>query len=258
MEKRPKPDLIRSAYLTNEEFVPDSTWDYLDQLQDRLDTPNMANEWGCITAAGAFVHNLLCNSNVTPAQLDKVIGRTSDQPGDNNLVDMWHLDNGLNVQVYISETLRNRYHPYLRGEIGYDEYFAQYQKDRGPVHSAADRKLHRDYSENVRKPAYARLQARLQPYRESGRYTEPNREPSPELLIELVNQGKLVYFEKRVSETSSHALVAFRPRMDLPAFYFYPNLPRANDPSQGSFIGMLMDDTVNNMICDGAFRAISR
>jgi hypothetical protein len=258
MERNRGYDPIRSGYLESGQLVPEATWNYAEWLEELINTPDMASEWGCITATGAFVHNFMRPENrVTPAQVDRIIGRGPNDPGDDNLVDVWHLDNGLNIDAYLSRSVVEDFLPYLQGTMDFDEFFARFERDRGPVHSAADRKLFRDFNENVRKPAYAALETKLQPYRENGQYTEINQEPSPELLIQLVNQGKLVYVDQYTSDVAVHALVVFRPSMDHPAFYFYPDLSTQNG-GQGSFISMVTTDTLDSLMYDNTFRAVSR
>lgn len=255
MEKYSSGYPVSSAYFEAEFGMPESVRNYVNQLRQQVGTPDMTDGWGCTTAAAAFTHNLLLPSAVTPADVDRIVGREPNHPGNAQEINLWYLRQGLKLETYETEFSNRWMQPYLHDSISPQQFIQAYEHEFGHAKAARYRE-NLPYIEEVAKPAYLAAQAQAQPYLNNGQLSVGNGHPSPELLVELINQGKLVQVSQLTDTAIAHRLVIFRPRADRPGIYFDPVLPLAAD--EHSDIFALSTFTLDTIDYDSTFVAISQ
>jgi len=190
------------------------------------DLPTQTDEWGCVTATGAFIINRLTQANtVTPSVLDTRIGRDEDKPGDTNLLALEFLNFGLSIDSHAPfSPLDAPSKKLVHGEIDFDTYFKIFQEHYGNVTEENYHKL-REYYTNTFIPSSLAAETRFVEYEKSGQSVTHNESQISESLVEeMVNEGKYIFATETMDAGVVHAVAIFRPSTKLPALKFFPEV----------------------------------
>lgn len=188
--------------------------------------PTQTDEWGCVTATGAFIVNRLTQADiVTPSILDTRIGRNKEKPGDTSLLALEFLNSGLSIDSHAPfSPLDAPSQQLVHGEIDFDTYFKIFQEHRENVTEENYHRL-RDYYMNTFIPSALAAETRFVEYEKSGQSVRHDESQITESLVEkMVNGGKYVFATETLDEGEEHAIAIFRPNTKLPALIFYPEV----------------------------------
>lgn len=213
-------------------FISDYENDAKKGILDHVDKkfannlPTQTDEWGCVTATGAFIINRLTQADiVNPSVLDTRIGRNKEKPGDTSLLALEFLNSGLSIDSHAPfSPLDAPSKKLIHGEIDFDTYFKIFQEHYGDVTEENYYRL-RDYYMNTFIPSALAAETRFIEYEKSGQSVTHNESPITEsLLEEMVNEGKYVFATETMDAGVEHAIAIFRPSIKLPALIFNPDV----------------------------------
>lgn len=186
--------------------------------------PHQEDEWGCVSATGAFIINQVTGEdNKDAAAIDKLLERRPNTAGDTTKLGTLCLKLGMKMEGYTPPSpLKEPAEKLAYGEITFDDYFQIFQEVMGPVNEDLY-ELFRDYYENTFIPAHLTAEERLRPYKSTGQVVSHDEITiSKNLLESLVDRGDYIFATQLTEGGVSHAVAIFRPELSMPALMFTP------------------------------------
>lgn len=160
-----------------------------------------ADGWGGYTACAAFINSHLTGQVIQPAEVDRAVGRKTDEWVDATTVNYWLLQQGHAMEEYGD----NFTSAYLLDKISYTELISM-RSAQGGISEAEARSEYNKENLDQLKPTYRQSIQKFVPYRESGQLVEHNEYATVETVTSAVAVGKLALVDSHSNDSEYGAM----------------------------------------------------